>query len=114
MFHRATGILHIPIDCDAILSIALVIIVKTWKSIRFMPVKALTFIGVHSMNIFMFHTFIYYYYWQSFIYATRNPVVIFATLLIACLLISVLLQHLKHYLSLAMSRATAALKSHPH
>lgn len=55
----------------------------------------LTFIGKHSMNIFLFHTFIYYYYFREFIYAPQNPILIFLLLLGICLIISVLIEKLK-------------------
>lgn len=47
------------------------------------------------MNIFLFHTFIFYMWFQDIIYITRNPLVIFLELLISCLLISVVLESIK-------------------
>lgn len=55
----------------------------------------LEFVGKHSMNIFLFHTFIYYYWFRDFIYASRNPMVIYLLLLLICLLISVGIELLK-------------------
>lgn len=57
--------------------------------------KALAFFGKHSMNIFLFHTFIYYMWFSDIIYITRNPFIIFLELLASCLLISVLLEGIK-------------------
>lgn len=57
--------------------------------------KALDFTGRHSMNIFLFHTFIYLYYLQELIYSPRNPLIIFITLLAASLAISVIIEKIK-------------------
>ena len=56
---------------------------------------AFAFIGRHSFNIFLFHTFIYYYYFSEFIYKFHYPVLIFAVLLGVCLIISVGIETLK-------------------
>ena len=60
--------------------------------------KCLEFLGKHSMNIFLFHTFIYLYYFHDAIYYTRNPLLIFLTLLFSCLAISVSMEYLKGFI----------------
>lgn len=60
--------------------------------------KILVFLGKHSFNIFLFHTFIYAYYWPELIFWSRNPFMIFATLLCACLLVSVVIEYIKQKL----------------
>ena len=55
----------------------------------------LAFIGKHSMNIFLFHTFIYLYYLKEYVFFSRNPLVIYLTLLMLCLLISISLENIK-------------------
>ena len=57
--------------------------------------QSLEFIGKHSMNIFLFHTFIYWYYFKEFIFWSRNPIIIYLTLLIVCLLVSMALEIVK-------------------
>lgn len=57
--------------------------------------NVLSFIGRHSMNIFLFHTFIYFYWFKDFIYLSRNPIIIFLTLLFVCIPISMFLEWLK-------------------
>lgn len=52
-------------------------------------------LGKHSMNIFLFHTFIFLYWFKDEIYYTRNPFLIFFTLLILCLAVSILIEKLK-------------------
>lgn len=56
---------------------------------------ALQFLGRHSMNIFLLHTFIYSYYFGRFIYSFGHFLLIFAVLLAASLLCSIVLEQLK-------------------
>ena len=53
------------------------------------------FLGKHSYNIFMFHTFIFYYYFHDLIYWSRNPIIICLTLLFVCVIISLAIEFLK-------------------
>lgn len=78
-------------------AVIVILMVMSYKFINLPDVttKALAFLGKHSMNIFLFHTFIYYMWFQDIIYITRNPFVIFLELLASCLLISVLLESIK-------------------
>lgn len=52
-------------------------------------------LGKHSMNIFLFHTFIFSFWFKEYIYITRNPFLIFLSLIIPCYLISVLIEFIK-------------------
>lgn len=52
-------------------------------------------LGKHSMNIFLFHTFIFSFWFKDFIYITRNPLLILLTLIITCYLISLTIEFLK-------------------
>lgn len=72
-------------------------IIFTYAQLRIpQPVsKVLSFIGKHSMNIFLFHTFIFGLWFSSFIYSTRNPLIIFMLLLVICVLISVVIEMIK-------------------
>jgi len=56
---------------------------------------ALGFIGKHSANIFMMHTFIYSLYFSRQIYSLWYPILIYAALLGSCLLISMGMEALK-------------------
>lgn len=57
--------------------------------------SALGFIGKHSGNIFMFHTFIYAYYFKEIIYSLWYPPLIYVNLLLLCVVVSVLIEKLK-------------------
>lgn len=50
--------------------------------------RFLKIIGEHSFNIFLFHTFIYYFYFKEFIYSFKNSFVIFIVLLGVGLVVS--------------------------
>lgn len=55
----------------------------------------LAFLGRHSYNIFLFHSFIYYYFFYDFIYWSSNPIIIPLTLLAICIPISIIIEWLK-------------------
>lgn len=55
----------------------------------------LMFIGEHATNIFLIHTFIYYYFYPDFIYSFRYSVCIVPALLLISLLVSVVIELLK-------------------
>lgn len=57
--------------------------------------KWFNFLGSHLFNIFLFHTFIYHLFWSKYIYYFKNPILIFLTLFIICILISLLLEFVK-------------------
>lgn len=58
--------------------------------------KVLAFIGTHSMNIYLVHTFFYMSLWRDFIYRFRYAGLIFLALLITTLLYSVVLEFVKN------------------
>ena len=76
---------------DTIITILLIFLYKNIKIHRFVS-SFLHFCGKHSFNIFLFHTFLFYLYIPQIIYWHRNPVVIFTTLILFCLLISCLIE----------------------
>lgn len=59
--------------------------------------KSLVFLGRHSFNIFLFHTYIFSYYFHDYIYWKRNPLLIYLTLLAVCVPISMLIEWSKQY-----------------
>lgn len=52
-------------------------------------------IGKNSGNIFMFHSFIYAYYFKEIIYSLWYPPLIYVNLLLICVVVSVLIEKLK-------------------
>lgn len=59
----------------------------------------LSFLGKHSGNIFMFHTFIYLYDFQNIIYAPKYAPLIYVFLLLVCIGVSVLIEIIKKFTS---------------
>jgi len=57
--------------------------------------RLLALLGKYSMNIFLVHTFIYYYYFRSFIYSFGHWLLILAVLLGISLAVSVAIEGLK-------------------
>lgn len=57
--------------------------------------RALRFVGKHSMNIYLVHTFFYLILWRDYIYYFRYAGITFLLLLAACLVYSVVLELLK-------------------
>lgn len=58
----------------------------------------LVYLGKHLFNIFLFHTFIFLYYWKAVIYSFKYPVMIFTVLLSVCLMVSILIEGIKKYI----------------
>ena len=85
-----------PLLIDTFISVALVQLYRSIKLHEWICV-GLSFVGKHSMNIFLFHTFIFYFWFQDIVYASRNPIIIFFTLLAICILISMALELIKKY-----------------
>ena len=57
-------------------------------------------LGKHSMNIFLFHTFFFLYWFEDYIYITRNPLLIFLSLLLSCWIVSVVIEFIKNKVGL--------------
>lgn len=83
------------IGADPLITVALVLFYSlvVWKfGFRF---RILSFLGSHSTNIYLLHTFIYFYFFPNLIYWTDNPFLIFLTLLSISLLLSFSLEYIK-------------------
>lgn len=75
---------------------AVIIVLCFEATVALPPLKrALGFLGGHLFNIFLFHTFIYFYFWPKLIYAPRSPFAILALLLAVCLAISATIERFK-------------------
>lgn len=72
--------------------------------------KALAFIGTHSMNIYLVHTFFYMSLWRDFIYRFKYAGLIFLTLLITTLLYSMVLEFIKRLVFKAKNKIVQKIK----
>ena len=79
---------------DSFLVLSMVLVYKNIHIHRWIC-RVFEFLGKHSMNIFLFHTFIFSHWFKQEIYASRNPLVIYFTLLLACIVISITLEKIK-------------------
>lgn len=81
---------------DGIIAAALslcIIVIKRLTSLNF---RVLKYLGKHSMNIYMLHTFIFAYFFKDFIYGFIYPPLIFMALLSSSLALSILIEYAKH------------------
>lgn len=63
-----------------------------WKKVQ---LSFLSFVGKHSTNMYLTHTFILAYFFHNFIYGFKHPLAIFAVLLLSSLALSVTIEKLK-------------------
>ncbi len=86
--------------------IALVIVYFACQVLGSIPLVAriLAFIGRHSMNIYLVHTFFYMSLWREFIYSFRHAGLIFLALLLTTLAYSVVLEACKKGMIMAFCK----------
>lgn len=79
---------------DSILTLSLVMAYKS-RPLPSCIGNTLEFVGKHSMNIFLFHTFIKTFWFKDFVYMSHNPLIIFVEFLLVNLAISILMEQIK-------------------
>lgn len=85
------------IKWDSAIVIILVVLYSSISLPRIIS-SLFAFLGKHSYNIFMFHSFIFFYYFHDLIYWSRNPGIICLTLLLVCVVLSWNIEFLKEKL----------------
>lgn len=80
---------------DAGIAILLTFSVISICRISNRQIKPLAYLGRHSMNMYLVHTFICGYFFSDFIYGFKYPILIFAVLLGTSLLFSIVLEFAK-------------------
>jgi peptidoglycan/LPS O-acetylase OafA/YrhL len=83
------------ITIDAFLTVFIALSVISFCRLTKLQIKPLALLGKHSMNIYLFHTFLLMYFFPKFMYGTNFPLLIFAALLGESLIISMLLEFAK-------------------
>lgn len=91
-FRNLSGIMVYAID--TLICVCLASFLSTIEMNRRIK-RVLINLGRHSTNIFLFHTFIFYYWFEDLVYITRNPIIIFISLIVPCYVISVVLEYIK-------------------
>ncbi len=91
--------------------LACMVAIMTKNMHYLMPLMA--YLGKHSMNMYMVHTFIFAYFFHNFIYSFQYPIFIFLALLLSSLGVSVVLEILKTKLKfyVLVSRITNKLSA---
>lgn len=79
---------------DTLLCISLAVFVYHFKFNGLLKAVFVS-LGKHSMNMFLFHTFIFYYWFRDETYYFRNPVIIFLQLVAVSYLLSVIIEFVK-------------------
>ncbi len=81
--------------------VALVWVIGLYVLVAGVPILStvLQFFGMHSMNIFFFHTFIFLILYRDQIYGLRHPILIFIVLLGISTLYSVMIEFVKRKLA---------------
>ena len=95
---RTYGLLVTGVMVDTFFGFTIIIIGKNFLSKDKYFKKLMEAIGKHSFNIFLFHTFIYAFYFTSFIYWFKYPPIIFIVLLSSSLALSFILEKIKSVL----------------
>lgn len=90
------------VNIDFSYTLAFCIPYIAYSLIAYIPVlrECLWFIGKNATNIFLIHTFIYYYFYKDFVYSFHNSWSILLVLLALCLGVSVIIECIKkglHY-----------------
>lgn len=84
---------------NAIFSFILVVVIPifVYQYIAVIPIvnTCLRFLGKHATNMFLIHTFIYYYYYPDFIYSFHYAWLILPVLLCVSLGVSIVIELLK-------------------
>lgn len=78
-------------------TLAFIIPYMVYDVISYIPIvnRCLYYLGKHSMNIFLIHTFIYLYFYSDFIYSFHNSWTILLVLLGISLLLSIVIEGFK-------------------
>lgn len=108
LFDCLTGV-----NADPYIALTLACMVAiTTKKIKY-QLPVLAYLGKHSMNMYMVHTFIFAYFFHDFIYSFQYPIFIFLALLLSSLGVSVVLETLKTQLKfyVLVSRITNRLSA---
>lgn len=83
------------IKCDTYLATCICLLILACKPYRLKIDTVLGFLGKHSINIYLMHTFVFYYFFKEQIYNIQSKFLIFIVVLGICLLFSVALELLK-------------------
>ncbi len=88
------------IRMDPFFGLAIILFVfETTQAFKWLE-TGLAFLGQHLFNIFLFHTFLIFYFWPDFIYSIRQPLLIFLGVTVVCVMLSYLIERSKKWVGL--------------
>ena len=82
---------------DGVITCALVKLYTLYPVSEYVK-STLAYLGIHSMNMFLIHTFFFDFWFSSQLYSLRNPIAIFLSLLVICLVVSIGLEEVKKFM----------------
>lgn len=85
-----------PLLIDILITLAMIRL-YTYLNVPKKIKPALLFLGKHSMNIFLIHTFIAEFWFKDFVYVSHNPFIALITIFAICIPLSMCLEYLKKY-----------------
>lgn len=90
--------IHQTTKIDLLLTLSIIGLALTFAKDNKLIFNILSILGKHSANIFMVHTFFYYYFFPTFIHYPKYPMLVLLFLLSICLIYSIFLERVKNYL----------------
>lgn len=84
------------LNADPYIALVLAVLIAEITKLIAYQFPVFAFLGKHSMNMYMVHTFIFGYFFSSFIYGFKYPILIFMALLFSSLGVSITLEYVKH------------------
>lgn len=82
---------------DPLIAISLSLSVVSFCRLFKSNLTVFAFLGKHSMNMYLIHTFIFLYFFHDFTYSLKYPILIFLFVLLSSLAVSYFLELLKKY-----------------
>lgn len=92
------GWLTYTIYINAILSFDIALLAMLINELLPFGTGFLKALGKHSMNIYLIHTLVYYYYFPHFIYSFKHWFFVLMALVFICLFLSIIIEKLKSFL----------------
>ena len=80
---------------DPFATLFIILVVVGFCRLTNLKLHFLQYVGRHSMNMYLIHTFIYGYFFADFIYGFKYPVLIFSVLFLITLFVSICIEFLK-------------------
>ena len=78
--------------------ITICLLLQLFRSYNYKHIGFLSIVGLHSMNIWLIHTWFCYYFFHDWIYSFRYPIVIFVVLLCCSILTSFIINFLCNFI----------------